>query len=183
MNKITMMLKSSKLKVTIVAFILGYACVNAQPKTVGLIFSSSCVGANYEHFIDDRSFISLDAELDLYYPIRLTTDKLGVTGSFVWNIIFAEKTSNYGSHISFYAGPGIMTGYVYDIKSSDGLVFGLKGCIGVECRFDRKITISAHLSPVIGMHMTAKNTHMRMMVYKYGLIKSFLPQIGIKYAF
>jgi hypothetical protein len=98
-------------------------------------------------------------------------------------MVFAEKTSQYGNRISFFAGPGIMAGYVTDFKNTPGAAFGLKGRIGVECRFKRSVSLSASLSPTIGCHITSSGENIKMLLYKSGLLQTVIPEIGLKYAF
>ena len=71
----------------------------------------------------------------------------------------------------------------HDLRKEYGCFFGLKGRIGMECLFSRDISISLSFSPVIGMHMTLKDDYLVMKYYKYGLIGSAIPEIGIKYLF
>jgi hypothetical protein len=107
----------------------------------------------------------------------------GASASLIWNMVFAEKSSSLGNRISFFAGPGIMVGYVTDMNDIAGGAFGLKGRVGVECSFKRKVTLSASLSPILGCHITSQNAEVKMKLYKSGLIQAIIPEIGIKYTF
>jgi len=88
-----------------------------------------------------------------------------------------------GNPISFFAGPGAAIGVVSDYHQERGLFFGLKGRIGLECFFSRKVSISVSINPILGTHMVIKDDAVQMKYYKYGLLSSILPEIGIKYAF
>ena len=125
------------------AFSMSLGVMNAQKKAAGLTFSLAGVGLSYEHYVESDSFITLDlcAETDDYMWMRAS--HLGVTADLVWNMVFAERTSTLGNNVSFFAGPGVMAGYVTDLKDVAGPAFGLKGRIGMECRFKRPITLSA----------------------------------------
>lgn len=165
------------------ALVLSLGGLYAQPKAAGCIFSTSRLGVTYEHSMEKGNFLSVDLSLDTDDVIWKRADHPGVTASFVWNMVFAEKDSAYGNRISFFAGPGLMAGYVTDYGSKAGIAFGLKGCIGVECRFRRPFILSATLSPTIGTHMTSKDGNTMMKLYRCGLIETIIPNIGIKYAF
>ena len=156
---------------------------NAQSKAIGADFSIMGAGFSYEHYMDADGFISLDICFDADDLMWLRATVPGVSASLVWNMVFAEKTSAYGNKISFFAGPGIMTGYVTDLSSTAGAAFGLKGRVGLECRFKRPVTLSASLSPVLGCHITTGNAEVRMRLYQSGLMQLIIPEIGIKYTF
>ena len=165
------------------AFIVSLSVVNAQPKAAGLSFSITGVGLSYEHYTESDSFITLDLSADTDDYMWMRSSNLGVRADFVWNMIFSEKPSSLGNKITFYAGPGVMVGYVTDLNDISGPAFGLKGRLGMECRFKRSITLSANLSPIIGSHISYEKGDVRMRLYKSGLIQSIIPEIGIKYAF
>ena len=145
------------------ALVLSLGGLYAQPKAAGCIFSTSGLGVTYEHSMEKGNFLSADLSLDTDDVIWKRADRPGVTASFVWNMVFAEKDSAYGNKA--------------------GIAFGLKGCIGVECRFRRPFILSATLSPTIGTHMTSKDGNTMMKLYRCGLIETIIPNIGIKYAF
>ena len=165
------------------AFTMSLGVMNAQKKAVGLTFSLSSIGLSYEHYVESDSFITVDlsAETDDYMWMRAS--HIGVTADLVWNMVFAERTTSLGNNVSFFAGPGVMAGYVTDLKDLAGPAFGLKGRIGMECRFNRPITLSATLSPVLGAHITYQKGEVKMRLYKSGLMQIIIPEIGIKYAF
>ncbi len=157
--------------------------IHAQMKSVGTSFSYAGIGAVYEHYIDDNSFVDVQLRMETASKFTQRRNNLGVSASFSWNMIFAEMQSWAGKRISFHAGPGVMVGYADDAMSRKGLVFGLKGKIGGECTFPRRITVSASLSPVIGLHLGRHEGMLNMLLYKNGLLYSIMPEVGIKYAF
>lgn len=157
--------------------------VDAQTKALGCIFSTNGLGISYEHSMETKSFMSVSLSLDTDDLMWERADYPGVSASFVWNIIFAEKVSAYGNRISFFAGPGLMTGYVTDLDRQGGFAFGLEGRIGVECRFRRPFILTASVSPVLGTHVTSRTGNLFLKLYKTGLIETIVPEIGIKYAF
>ena len=166
------------------AFSLIFACGAAgQAKNVGATFSPNGLAASYEHFIESESFIelSLKAECgDMFFGL---SSYPGVSASITWNMIFARKESCNGNEIRMFAGPGMLVGWGNDFLRPPGFILGLKGRVGAECEFDRNVTVSASLCPVIGTHMKFFEDHVDMRCYRSGLISAVLPVIGIKYTF
>ena len=156
---------------------------HAQPKAVSSLWSFNGIGLGYEHMMDENSFIQADLRAELTEIFINRKGKAGATASFTWNLIFAQRTSPNGCVVRYYAGPGAIAGMANDHKTKHGLIFGFKGRLGTECTFDRNITISAAIAPVIGMHTSMKKDVMNMRLYRNGLIYGFLPEISIKYAF
>ena len=178
-------MKPENLKILLLtAFSVVFACgAAAQPKTVGATFSLNGFAASYEHYIDSESFIDLGLKAecgDMFFGL---SSYPGASVSLVWNMIFARKQSCNGNEIRMFAGPGMLIGWSNDYLRPPGFIFGLKGRVGAECEFDRKITISASLCPVIGTHMQIFEDYIDMRYYRSGLISAVLPVIGIKYTF
>ena len=98
-------------------------------------------------------------------------------------MIISEKLSRNGNLIRFFAGPGIILGWGKDYLRSPGISFGLKGRVGAECEFERNITISVGLAPVIGLHLQHIDNYWDMRYSRSGIIAAALPEIGIKYRF
>ena len=165
------------------ALCLAQSTMNAQSKAIGVDFSITGVGVSYEHYAESGSFLTLDLYLDTDDLMWLRASHPGASASLIWNMVFAERTTSLGNNVSFFAGPGVMAGYVTDLKDLAGPAFGLKGRIGMECRFKRPITLSATLSPVLGAHITYQKGEVKMRLYKSGLMQIIIPEIGIKYAF
>ena len=165
------------------AFFLSMGAMNAQKKAAGCSFSLRGLGISYEHCLESDSFVTIDLDLDTDDYMWNRARIAGVSADFVWNKVFAEKTSSLGNKISFFAGPGVMVGYVTDFKDIPGFAFGLKGRIGVECRFKRPIILSATLSPVLGSHLTYNDGELSMKLYRSGLMQIVVPELGVKYAF
>ena len=107
----------------------------------------------------------------------------GVSLSVTWNQIFSSWELKDGTKMSLFAGPGIAAGYGKDYKTGHGYFFGLKGRAGVECQFERRITISACISPILGMHVIPHSEYLSLKYYRNGLLYSLVPEIGIKYRF
>lgn len=165
------------------AFILSAGIMSAQKKAVGLTFAFNGFGLSYEHNVESGNFITIDLEMDTDDYMWNRAANTGIRADIIWNMVFAEKTSSLGNKVAFFAGPGVMAGYVTDLGPVPGAAFGLMGRVGMECRFKRPIILSACLSPIIGSHITYKDGDVKMKLYKSGLMQLVIPEIGIKYAF
>ncbi len=172
-----------KIICTVILCTLFLSESHAQPKAVGATFSYAGIGLVYEHTTDSGSFIDANLRMETTSVYNYLRKDPGISASFTWNMVFAELESREGNKIRFFAGPGAAVGFAPDLKAGHGLVVGLKGRIGGECTFKRKINVSLSISPVIGLHMTAKNGMTNMLLYKNGLMYSIMPEVGIKYAF
>lgn len=167
----------------ILAFLLMADAACAQPRALGGTFSYSGIGITYEHEIDNDSFI--DAQLRAETASAFTYGNIapGISASFTWNMMFAGTESRNGNQIRFYAGPGLALGIADDLKSVSGMFFGLKGRVGCECEFPRKVVLSLSLAPVLGAHLKNESGSIIMLPYKMGLLYGIMPEVGIKYAF
>lgn len=172
-----------KIFAVITGLILSLSVTNAQSKALGLAFSVTGVGLSYEHHAESDNFLTLDLGIDADDYMWSRSEHLGGSLSLVWNMVFAERKSQYGNIMRFFAGPGVMAGYVTDLGNVPGAAFGMKGRIGMECKFQRSIVLSASLSPILGCHLTTRNDEIRMRLYKSGLLQTIIPEIGIKYSF
>ncbi len=162
---------------------LFLSALHAQPKSIGTTFSYAGVGVVYEHHTDDRSFAEIQLRMETSSVFADRKFEPGISGSFTWNMEFAETETRDGSRIIFFAGPGAAVGLTEDLFSRRGLMLGLKGRVGAECRFSRNITVSMGISPVIGVHIAFHEGMLNMLLYKTGLLYTIMPEIGIKYAF
>ncbi len=157
--------------------------LHAQPKSIGSTFSYAGVGLVYEHEIDESSFAEIQLRMETSSVFHHRLFKPGAAASFTWNMKFAEMESRDGDRIIFFAGPGAALGFTEDMYIRRGLMFGLKGRVGAECTFDRKISVSLSVSPVLGVHLAMHEGMLNMLLYKIGLAYTIMPEIGIKYAF
>lgn len=155
----------------------------AQPKSISSIWSFNGIGLGYEHSIDDNSFIEAELRAEMTEIFIYMKNQVGATASFTWNTVFARHESRNGHTISWFSGPGAIAGFAGDYKTDTGGIFGLRYRIGAECVFDRKISLSASLAPILGMHLSVRNDAVHMRLYRHGLLYGFLPEVGIKYIF
>ena len=156
---------------------------HAQSKAVTSSWSYNGIGIGYEQRIDEKSFIQVDLRSELAELFYDRKAPIGVSGSFTWNLIFAQHLSRHGNKIIYFAGPGATAGWAKDSASSKGLIFGLKGRIGAECIFERGLALSVSVAPVLGMHASERNNTINMRLYRNGLTYGMLPEVGIKYLF
>ncbi len=177
------MAKYSKISCFILLCILSLSEAYAQKKAVGATFSYAGTGIVYEHETEGNSFMEMQLRMETSAMFMSKSGIPGVTASFSWNMIFADAESRDGNRIVFFAGPGATVGWTHDMMDRPGLMFGLKGRVGGECTFGRKVCISLCLSPVLGLHMSERNGMMNMLLYKTGLLYGIMPEVGIKYAF
>lgn len=168
----------------IISLILTATSAWGQPKAISTIWSFDGIGVGYEHFTSDSEFIQVDIKgetNDIFIKTRWIP---AATASFTFNMTFAERTSRNGNTVCFFAGPGAVGGWGKDNNGMNGAIFGIKGRLGAECRFaKRHITVSASIAPELGMHISMKDETSYMRLYRYGLLHSITPEIGIKYAF
>lgn len=157
--------------------------LSAQPKAITSIWSFNGIGVGYEHYINEDCFLQADAEVDMSDLLIGRSHTVGASASFSYNIIFKTKVNRYGTRLNYFAGPGAKAGWGMDYKSAPGLFFGIKGRLGIEAIFERSISISACLSPTLGLHVSEHKGDMVMRLYRNGLRYFILPEIGIKYTF
>lgn len=175
--------KSGILSCVILAAVLSMGIGKAQSKSVGSTHSFAGIGFSYEHIIDSGSFADFQLRMETASMFTHISDRPGISASFTWNTVFACIESKGGNMVSLFAGPGISVGMTDDFNGIKGMFFGLKGRVGGEYTFPRKVTLSVSLSPVIGAHIGKEDGTVSMLLYKFGLLYSIMPEIGIKYSF
>lgn len=158
--------------------------VSAQPKSLGANFSFTGFTLSYEHDVKKGdSFLDLSLKVETTEVFSSEQKYPGVSASLTWNIYIKEWTSRDGNPIRLFAGPGVSIGYGPDFKTENGIFFGLKGRVGVECSFARDITLSVSMMPMIGSHAIIYDDHVTIKYYRNGIQYSLVPEIGIKYNF
>ena len=160
---------------------MSYA--HAQPKAAGSSYSLCGVGLTYEHYLNRDAFLHTDLRAEMLAVFMNRENNPGISASLSYNLIFKEWKSRNSNTICLFGGPGVALGMSHDFRKDMGYFFGLKGRVGVECCFDRHISVSLTLNPVIGSHMVLKEKHIEMKYYKNGLISTLFPEIGIEYEF
>lgn len=175
--------ENRKILMFIAFSLIAISGLSAQPKSAGVSFSLGGISASYEHVIDSESFVDIGLKAECTDMFFGNSTFPGITASVTWNMVFATKESCNGNEIRFFAGPGMTFGAGHDLLRLPGVIIGLKGRIGAECEFDRNMTISVSLNPVIGTHIQKFEDYIDMRCYRSGLISTFLPEVGIKHRF
>lgn len=156
---------------------------SAQNRAVGTSYSYAGIALTYEQPLSDETFMDLQLRAEAFEVFNSKAPYPGMSASMTWNMYFADLQSGNGNYIRFFAGPGIIAGYMPDMRTPYGAVFGLKGRVGGECLFDRNIAISMSLSPVLGAHVTMREGMPHMKFFLNGLRYGLMPEVGIKYLF
>jgi hypothetical protein len=156
----------------------------AQPNSLGIVFSLNSAGLSYEHSDNDDSTTELSLNARFDDILNGCQSISGYDASVVWNIKIGESVTSEDNTVRFIAGPGAIVGWGDDYNDVSGLYFGLKGRLGAECSYlNRRITISAYISPVLGGHVTKSGKTAELDLYDNGLIYALIPEIAIKYRF
>ena len=159
-------------------------CASAQPQSIGITSSFRGFSISYDHKLKNNdSFLEMSIMADTEEFFLFRSDHPGVSASVNWNIIFKQWLTSEGNTMSLYAGPGATIGYGKDFKTEDGLHFGLQGRLGIKCDYNKKISISACITPIIGSHMTFDDRYVSMKYFRNGIQYALVPEIGIKYRF
>lgn len=172
-----------RITVLCLAFCASISNADAQSRSVGVSFSFNALGLTYEHTLNQDCFINADIKSEMGAYFMDSTGYPGASASISGNFILKRWCSRNGNTIHAFAGPGITAGIAHEFREDYGYFFGLKGRTGIECMFDRKIILSLSFAPILGMHMTIVDEHLKMQYYKMGLINTFIPEIGIRYTF
>lgn len=150
---------------------------------IGIVQSYSRMGLYYELKTKEGSFMSWSLCAEIAEMLSGRTPLPGISMSFGWNFILSEITLSDDNRIIFFAGPGVSSGICRDFKSPPGFFFGLQGMAGVCLHCARNVDISADLAPVIGLHSTVNADGIFTKYYKYGLMRTLIPEIRIGYRF
>lgn len=167
---------------------VSFVHVGAQSRSLGSTWSFSGIGLAYEHITDNQMIIHAGVQMELAENFIGRRGRPGVSCSVTWSSIIAQTESRNGNTVLFHAGTGIMTGWCKDYIVNNepdpyGIAFGLQGRLGTTIIYDRNINISISILPVIGIHLTKSDETMNMKYYRYGLLRTIMPEIGIQYRF
>lgn len=172
-----------KIVLTLIATVFFLGEIKAQPKAVGGTFSLSGIGLSFEQPIDEDRFMDFSLKADLWEVFSDRREIPGLSAHFTWNLILKSWTSAEGNTIGISAGAGVATGYTYDYKKAAGVLLGLKGKIGIECSYMRKVKLSLGFSPVLGTHIRKEDSTLHMDYYLSGIFNTIMPEVGVKYLF
>lgn len=157
---------------------------SAQENVIGTTWSFSGIGITYERHIDEGTFASVAVKSEMTDAFLGRRDRVGMSASFTWNLVFASVRSRNDLEVKFYAGPGAAVGYNSDMRSQYGMFFGLKGSAGARCSFDRNIDLAVGIAPVLGLHRyVGPDGNAILKYYTTGILQTIMPEIVIAYRF
>lgn len=157
--------------------------LNAQDNSLGTTWSFAGIGIAYERNVSADAFAHVSIQTEMLETFIGRTEHPGLSAAFTWNLVFAQIESRNGTPVRFFAGPGIAAGLSCDLDTPRGMYFGLKGRVGVQCIYDRKVNISVSLAPLLGIHVSQRDENIMTQTYKNGLLSAIFPEIGISYRF
>lgn len=169
---------------TVMAFSLSQVTLYAQRKSIGCSFSYTGISLDYEHYLQNEdTFLNIQLRAETEEMNMSRSSYPGISASATWNFVIRQWSTPENNAIKLFAGPGVVVGYTQDFKTRDGLLFGLKVRIGAECCFNRNVTLSACIAPVLGVNATVDDDSVIVKYYRNGLQFALIPEIGIKYRF
>jgi len=159
------------LLLTVILLTLGFAA-KAQPRSAGLRFAPY-VGSEfaYQHFFGAASFLEVDLGLDY-----VGDNGFKSCASYNWE--FAHPSWGIGDW-TWYAGPGVTTGYVCAKTKSDptpGVMIGGLVNLGCELSFSFPLAVAVEMRPQFGYHFKEKE------FYDAGFL-GLIPAVSVKYKF
>ena len=95
--------------------------------------------------------------------------------------IFSKSDGPAGDAFTLYAGPGAMLGYVRDRDGIFGAAVALSGELGIAYFPVNYVRISLGFNVDLGLHFDSGDKKTR--IYMEGLIRTWMPQIGLMYCF
>ena len=98
--------------------------------------------------------------------------------TYYLNMVFKDWSEG---KYAFYAGPGLMAGYVRDLSNHLGFAGGVSGDIGFRALCLKGITVSVEFQ--VDFALQFKNRYTDMSLYRAGYSHSYLPHLRIQYSF
>ena len=110
--------------------------------------------------------------------------KAGFPGAmvrFFYDYTFFSRTWAAGDTLTLYSGPGAMLGYVRDRDGIFGPAVALSGELGLAYFPIQHVRISLSLNVDLGLHFDTDDKKTR--IYMEGLIRTWMPTVGLMYCF
>lgn len=158
-----------------------HVLLDAQPRSVGGVFSFSGIECSYQHDLSDSSFVEIRAGIDFDGILEGNTMYPGARFGLGYHFVFLERQFASGD-LSLYAGPGFTAGFVREDKAF-GFMAGLTGEAGMEYRFKVPVILSLSFAPVVGLFLHKDESQTTLDSYMNGLRYSYYPRVGIRYSF
>lgn len=152
-----------------------------HPKSVGASFSIFGSGPAYQHWASENTFHEVSVQVDYISNILDRERSAGVTASYLYAFDIVSGSLPSGD-VAFHLAPGVTAGYVQDYQRFHGLMGGLVMDAGFEFRSRRGVTVSAGVTPTLAAHISRENPqdeYPQMKLWKYGLMRSLLPHVGV----
>lgn len=164
---------------------LGMPSAGAQCLDLGTYHSPKGFGLCADKQVSDRSFESYTILADVTGVLLGTRASIGGKGTYTYNFVFARGVVDSNVPVDFYAGPGVTAGFVRDLNTDYGVVFGLSGTLGCKAHFTRNVSIGLDVGTDLAMFFTKGRRYGNIDItsYKAGLVRSFYPQLRLMYSF
>lgn len=149
------------------------------PFAAGMTHSLKGVGFCADFVHDDASFSAVALTADLIDILDGTSSTPGLKLTYHYNLVC--KTWENGKY-TFYAGPGVMTGYVRDLQNHFGLAGGISGDVGLRVRCRKNFLVAVEFQGDLALQF--KNRYRPdMSVFTAGYRHSYYPHVRIEYRF
>lgn len=127
--------------------------------------------ASYQHSFSSPHFLEVDLGVDF-------VGQRGFRATGVYDFVLGQPSLTGAGEWSFYLGPGVSVGYVYNTDAVDPS-FMVAGCLmlGVEWLLWDHLGISVDFRPMYGWDFAGKRA------YKGGLMYGLIPSLGIRFVF
>ena len=167
------------------AVLLFWHCgMVAQDRSAGLNLAYNEFSAMCQIPVGEKESLRISANLDMTKVISGKVLYPGVSADAAYLFRIWGKRFLSGESMMLSAGPGACAGYVRDHRGHYGLMASLTGYIGFEYIFLVPVSISLSLEPCLGVHLNRDRFgYVNMDFYRYGLLYSLLPHVGIRYRF
>ena len=175
------------------ALLFFAAVASAQEVSAGVYNSVRGIGASVSIPSGEFDASSLTLFADIYgIPsgrTKIPGVKFNYTRQFVFRTIEYENTL-----FSFYAGPGVSAGYVFDHENgafsdydkpllmNQGFMAALSGSAGCLFTFSRRVVLDLFWTVEGGIHIRRDETlgNIDLRLYRNGLTQAWMPQLAIR---
>jgi hypothetical protein len=159
--------------ILIAAAVLGFAAaVSAQPRSVG-IRGGYGGGVTFQNYM----FNSSNSFLEAYVGVDAVGDG-GFMSTLTYNWPIARPTWGRTGDWTWYLGPGVAFGYVYNNSNDDKAEFMTAILLEVQLEWlvSTHFAMSADIKPMFGYHFGDG-------AFYDGGLYGLIPSLGIKYVF
>jgi hypothetical protein len=158
--------------------LFGVSPEKGRSVALGVVQSPKGVGFCADFYRDATSFRSLALTADLIDILDGSASTPGVKMTYYLNMVLKDWSEG---KYAFYAGPGLMAGYVRDLSNHLGFAGGVSGDIGFRALCLKGITVSVEFQVDFALQFKSRYTDMSL--YRAGYSHSYLPYLRIQYSF